>query len=80
MWSKTDTQVGAPTLLPSSRSTVSSSGPDCIWVSWTEPDSVNTVTQVQDFAHDTAYVRITHRASSAFWWLTGSITEHGDRA
>lgn len=44
-------------------------------LSWTEPESGNTVTQVQDFAEHTAYVRITDRASSAFWCLKGTITE-----
>lgn len=51
--------------------------PGLYLLSWTEPESGNTVTQVQDFAEHTAYVYITDRASSSLWCLKGTITERG---
>ncbi|MBO1330284.1 MoaF N-terminal domain-containing protein [Streptomyces sp. VRA16 Mangrove soil] len=48
--------------------------PDLWMVTWTEPDTGNTVSHVQDFAAGTVWTNITDLASGAFWNLRGTIT------
>lgn len=43
-------------------------------ITWTEADSGNTVTHVDDFINQVAYTNITNIPSRQFWRLKGSIT------
>ena len=51
--------------------------PNIYMVTWTEPDTGNTVVHVQDFENGIAYANITDVASGAFWNLKGTITRLG---
>jgi hypothetical protein len=51
--------------------------PNVYMVTWTEPDTGNTVVHVQDFDAEIAYTNITDLASKRFWNLKGQITSAG---
>lgn len=42
-------------------------------ITWTEPESSNTVTHVDNFANGISYTNITNIDSKQFWRLKGTI-------
>jgi hypothetical protein len=46
---------------------------DLYLLTWTEPDSGNTVSHVDDFTAKVAYTNITNVPDNQFWRLKGTI-------
>jgi hypothetical protein len=53
--------------------------PGLYMVNWTEPDTKNTVTHIEDYEHNIAFTNITDIATKQFYNLKGTIERVGEK-